>query len=307
MSYRLIRHETISDAIKRIVVEQIDKARTGLESPPGSQDDAIHDARVCFKKIRAVLRLVQSEFDADTFRQENMCYRDAGRRLSAVRDAAALREAFDKLIDRFADQLATDAFAELQQSIKKSSASKQPEKKNAMLAVAKMIAAARRRVEHWPIQQEDFSALEQGLKHVYKRGRQGFASAWAQPTVENFHEWRKDVKYLRYQIRILKPTWPGTLKGIEDELDRLGEYLSEDHDLALLRQRALEPAEQTDNRMDIEAVIALIDRRRGELQGEAKSLGDRLYAEKPRAFAARLGAYWQAWSAASRVDAMAGN
>ena len=295
MSYRLKQHETISDAIKRIVIEQIDKATDGLESPSGRQDDAIHDVRICCKKIRAVLRLVQTEFDADIFRQENSCYRDAGRRLSAIRDTAAMLETFDKLTDRFADQLAPNAFAGLRQPLKQSSTARRLEKKKIMLEVAKTLRPARRRVEQWPIHQDDFSALGQGIKRVYKQCRQSFANAIEQPSVENFHEWRKDVKYLRYQIRIIKPIWSTMLERLGDELETLGEYLSDEHDLALLRQRVLEPAEPPDGHMDIEALIALIDRRRGELQVEAKCLGERVYAEKPRAFAGRLQVYWQAW------------
>jgi CHAD domain-containing protein len=295
MSYRLKQHETISDGIKRIVIQQIDKASDRLESQRGSQDEAIHDARVCFKKIRTVLRLVQAEFDADIFRQENICYRDAGRSLSAIRDTAALLETFDKLTSRFANQLAPNAFAGLRQPLKQSSTARRLEKKKIMLAVARTIRTARRRVAQWPIHQDDFSALGQGVKRVYKQGQQNFANAIEQPSVENFHEWRKDVKYLRYQIRIIKPIWSTMLERLGDELETLGEYLSDEHDLALLRQGVLEPAEPPDGHMDIEALIALIDQRRGELQVEAKRLGDRVYAEKPRAFAGRLQVYWQAW------------
>jgi CHAD domain-containing protein len=301
MSYRLKQHETISDGIKHIVIEQIDEAIDRLESQRGSQDEAIHDARVCFKKIRSVLRLVQTEFDADIFRQENICYRDAGRRLSAVRDTAARLETFDKLTDRFADQLAPNAFAEVHQSLRQSSTAQRLEKKKTILAVARTIRTARRRVEQWPIHQDDFSALGQGVKRVYKQGRQSFANAIEQPSVENFHEWRKDVKYLRYQIRILKPIWSTMLERLGDELETLGQYLSDDHDLALLRQCVLEPAEPSDGRMDIEALIALIDQRRGELQVEAKRLGERVYAEKPRVFAGRLQVYWNAWRSDGQV------
>src|SRR6266850_1390863 len=295
MSYRLKQHETISDGIKRIVIEQIDKAIDRLESQRGSHDEAIHDARVCFKKIRTVLRLVQTEFDADIFRQENICYRDAGRRLSAIRDTAALHETFDKLTSRFANQLAPNAFAGLRQRLKQSSTARRLEKKKIMLEVARTIRTARRRVEHWPIHQDGFSALGQGVKRIYKQGRQSFANATEQPSVENCHEWRKDVKYLWYQIRLLKPIWPTMLERLSDELERLGEYLSDDHDLSLLRQRMLEPLELPGDRTDLEALTALIDQRRGELQVEAKRLGERVYAEKPRAFAGRLQVYWQAW------------
>jgi CHAD domain-containing protein len=302
MSYRLTEHETIADAIKRIVSQQIDTALEGLESKSGSQDGAIHDARVCFKKIRAALRLVETEFDADIFRQENLCYRDAGRRLSAIRDTAAMQETFDKLTGRFAEQLSPNAFAELRQSLRQSSTTRRLEKQKAMLTVAKTIRTARRRVEHWPIHQDGFPAFGQGVKRVYKQGRQSLTNAVAQPSVEIFHEWRKDVKYLRYQIRLLKPMWSTMLDRLGDELETLGEYLSEDHDLALLRQHVLEAADPADNRTDVEALIALIDQRRAELQVEAKRLGERVYAEKPGAFTGRLQVYWQAWRSGEHID-----
>jgi hypothetical protein len=79
MSYRLNDHETISDGIKRIVVEEIDKALDRMQARSVNQDDVIHDVRVCLKKIRAVLWLVQPDMDGDVFRQELVCYRDAGR------------------------------------------------------------------------------------------------------------------------------------------------------------------------------------------------------------------------------------
>ena len=65
-----------------------------------------------------------------------------------------------------------------------------------------------------------------------------------------------------------------------------------------------EPVEPTDNRLDLEALIALIDRCRGELQGEAKCLGERVYAERPRAFTRRLQVYWQAWRSDEPIDAI---
>lgn len=305
MSYRLNDHETISEAIRRIVDEQIDKVLAYMETGSGNLDDAIHDARVCLKRIRAVLRLVQDDIDTAIFRQENSCYRDAGRRLSTVRDTAAMLETFDKLTARFADQLAPDAFTELRQPLRQSSTARRLEKKKAMLAVAKALGPARRRVERWPLHHNDFSALRQGLKRVYKQGRQSFAHTYEQPSVENFHEWRKHVKCLRYQIRLLKPIWPVMMERLSDELDTLGEYLSDDHDLALLRQRVLEAAERSGDRTDLEALIALIDQRRGELQVGARRLGERVYVEKPRAFADRLQVYWQAWRSEQQIDPIA--
>jgi CHAD domain-containing protein len=305
MSYRLQDHEPVPDGIKRVVLEQMDTILQAGQATSRNQDEAVHDARTSLKKIRAVLRLVQDEIAGDVFQQENVCFRDAGRHLSAVRDAAVMLETFDKLTERSSAQLAADAFTELRKTLRQSSTTRRVEKQKALAVVARTISAARRRVEHWPINHDGFSALGPGVERAFKRGRRGFAVAVDQPSVENFHEWRKDVKCLWYQIRILKPIWPKMMEKFADELEVLADYLSEDHDLAILRERVLGHAGQLDDRPALETLVALIDQRRGELQVEATRLGARVYGEKPRAFVGRLQAYWQAWRAEVQVDPIA--
>lgn len=305
MSYRMEDHETVPNGIKRIVCEQIDQALEGMRARRGNQDEAVHNARTCLKKIRAVLRLVRDDLNDDVFRQENLCFRDAGRLLSSIRDAAVVIETFDTLVERYAAQLTADGFTALRRSLRQSSMARRDEKRKALSAAAKIIAAARQRVEQWPIDHDDFSALGPGVERAYKRGHRSLADATEQPSVESFHEWRKQVKCLWYQIRLLKPLWPEVLEPLADELKTLGEYLSDDHDLAILRQRLLEQAEHLDNRTALETLVALIDQRRGELQIEAKYLGVRMYADKPGAFVGRLQTYWQTWRAEVQVDPIA--
>jgi hypothetical protein len=54
MSYRLEPAETLSDGIKRIAKEQIDQALEQFWDCPEGRNEAVHDARKRFKKIRAV-------------------------------------------------------------------------------------------------------------------------------------------------------------------------------------------------------------------------------------------------------------
>ena len=113
MGYRFKEHETVPDGIKRIALELIDKAIEQTNPQVKNRDKVIHDTRVTFKKLRALLRLTRVKHNAETFKHEDACFRDAGRCLSHVRDQAAMIEALDKLTERYADQLEPDAFAEL--------------------------------------------------------------------------------------------------------------------------------------------------------------------------------------------------
>jgi hypothetical protein len=196
MSYRFQKQETVPDGVKRIALEQIDKALelTTAGSKAGENlDEAIHDTRMCCKKLRGLLRLVRLELDEETFKKENVYYRDMSRRLSSVRDTAALVETLDKLIERFADQLAESAFQTIRKSLTRSRKNAQVDKKKALAEVKKTLTGARERVEKWPLQKNDFSALGGGLKRIYERGCLGFTTALAQPSVEHFHEWRNKL------------------------------------------------------------------------------------------------------------------
>jgi CHAD domain-containing protein len=139
-----------------------------------------------------------------------------------------------------------------------------------------------------------FNSVHQGLKRSYKRGCVRMAQAQTAPSIETFHAWRKCVKELWYQVRLFKPAWPEMLKKLADELERLADYLSEDHDLAILRQRVLQQ-QSSEDRTELEAFVALIDQRRCELEIDAYRLGKRLYVESPKTFVRRFEVYWRAW------------
>jgi CHAD domain-containing protein len=304
MSYRLENGEKVANGMRRIVLEQADKALEQLTAKSGNKDDAIHNARVCFKKIRAVLRLMADRMGGD-FQKENICYRDLGRRLSSVRNNVAMIESLAKLKERFGDQLSEKALSKPRRPLVESDARDKADKSRALAEVARGLRSARGRVEKWPLGNDGFGDLAGGLKRTYKQGRQGFAASCEGPTVANLHEWRKRVKDLWYQVRVLKKIWPGEVGKLADELEKLGDYLSDHHDLALLRASAGENWKEIGDESEIETLIALIDQRAAELRLEARLLGERIYAEKPSAFVNRLQHYWHAWRAESKVQPVA--
>jgi CHAD domain-containing protein len=298
--------EGLSDGLKRIVLEQIDEALKNLKPAARNKDEAIHDARVCIKKVRALLRLMQDSLGNQTYRTEDTAYRDAGRTLSKVRDTVALIEVVDKLIEHFSDQLSTNPFASIRAPLMRSKRVRQQDRKSAMIKTAKALRQARQRVQKWP-GSVHHQALAKGQTRVFKRGRSSFETAYDRPSVENFHEWRKQVKHLLYQTNVLRPLWRKIMKAWSTELRTLGRLLSEDHDLAILREKVSEQLEDSESRTDIEALVALIDQRRNELQVSARVLGTRIYAEKPQTFSGRTEAYWRAWRSEMKVDPIVGS
>jgi CHAD domain-containing protein len=300
MSYCFSNHETVPEGIKRMAREQLDKAIALTKPMVKRRDEAIHDARVSIKKLRALLRLAESKPMNEVFAKELRCYRDAGRLLSEMRDAAVMVGTLDKLVEHYVEQLTPKAFAELRRPFVRTLNQQYSHKNKPLAEMARTLKSARRRVAKWSLDDDGFCAVRQGLKHSYKKGRVGMARAQTEPCVETYHKWRKRVKDLWYQVRLLKPTWPATVKNLADELEQLADYLSDDHDLAILRERVLQQSPK--DRTQQEALVALIDQRRGELEVEANRLGERIYGERPKAFVHRFEVYWRTWSAEANVD-----
>lgn len=284
MSFKLVREESFDQSVKRVVREQIDNAIECLESKVADQNEAIHDARVATKKIRAVLRLIRHSLGAEIYDSENKAFRDAARGLAKIRDSAAMLE-----LEILQPTSSQDQLESIKESIRKAlehkNAGLEAERVQAMSEAAESLRGARERIDSWP----EISAFTKGLRRVFKEGRDGFEVAFELRTADAMHNWRKSVKHLLYQTRLLRPIWPSMLKALTDDLKELQDFLSEDHDLAILKIKIAE--------MDLAAheMDALIDESRNEAQRRAHSLGARIYAERPRAFVKRIEAAWHEW------------
>jgi CHAD domain-containing protein len=302
MAYRFTRSESTRENIQRVIAEQIDNAEQELTATD-NRLDGIHEARKSFKRIRGGLRLVRPLL-GDVYQRENRRFRDAGRRFSWVRDAEALIETLDQLCDQQREQVDVAAFEPLRHALVErcdqiiGDTNDIDERVSVVLAE---MAAARKQLDAWPAFPADSGAHGGGLKRSYKRGRKEMQQAYAEPSVEAFHQWRKRVKYSWYHIRLLRDIWPPMMQGYRDELKRLAGILGDDHDLAVLHEHiAAEPrllAKQGD-RLEL---INIIGRQQEQLRREAWYLGRRIYAPRPRAFRQNIVQYWETWQAEDRL------
>jgi CHAD domain-containing protein len=290
--YRLRRREPLAYGVRRVTRGRLDSAVERLRDPDADEVEAVHEARKDLKKLRSALRLVRPVLGDEAYRRENERYRDAARRLSDVRDAQALAETIDALEQRFEDESPPGGWAAFK-TVLTAGSSDAADVDLLRGRAATEIEAGRREIEGLPLPGTGFDVVGPGLRRAYSRGRKRFAETASEPTDERLHEWRKRSKDLWYHLRLLRPAWRPVLEPLADQAHELSDLLGDDHDLTVLAARIDEPgiALTAEQRAHLERLIAI---RRGELQADAFALGERLYAEKPRAFASRIGAYWEA-------------
>jgi CHAD domain-containing protein len=153
----------------------------------------------------------------------------------------------------------------------------------------------RAHAHEWPLTDAGFDTISEGLHRLYRRGRREHRDVRRDPETEALHEWRKSVKYLRHAAEVLEPLRPKRLAEVAARARRLGDVLGDDHDLAVLRELAIEARPPGDG-TQLAPLLEAIDARRRALVDEAFVLGAKLYKHPPDRFVHAAQRGWAAHS-----------
>jgi CHAD domain-containing protein len=283
--FRLRDGESVPGGVQRIACGQLDMS---IERLAGHTDEdlgtAVHETRKSLKRLRATVRLARDELGDEAYRRENVAFRDTARRLGGARESQVLLETLDALTDRNPQEAPPEHFARFKRTLvgQHGAAQRRLRDGAAVAEVLSELRRARARVGDWQLDRKGLHALAPGFKRIYRRGRRAYRTARQEPSTENLHELRKRAKYLWYAAQILRPAAPKKLKRIARQAHELSNLIGEDHDLALLAQRANERRDRFTDQTAAGELTAVVERRRGELQREALELGRRLFRKRPR-------------------------
>jgi len=150
-------------------------------------------------------------------------------------------------------------------------------------------------IEYLPIKREGFSALHGGMKRTYSRCRYGMERSAVNPFPENFHEWRKRVKYLWHQVEILIDMKPDVLIRLAEVLHNLADCLGDHHDLVVLRGNIQDSPGSLAERFEQKFLINLIEQQRLGLESQAQRLGELDLYLSAEDFCCAMERYWQVW------------
>jgi CHAD domain-containing protein len=297
MAYRLRKNCSVRECVQEIALEQIDKSISEINDRELDRHETVHQVRKRCKKIRGLIRLVRPQFEK-TYKRVNVWYRDSARRLSRVRDAQSIIGTFEDLATHFQDQIDREAFSPIRERLaerRMQVARDEVGLQERLDEALDRLRQGRLQVAEWRLGDDGFDAITGGLKKTYARGRSAMQTAYNKPGTKNFHEWRKRAKYHWYHMRLLRRVWRDPMKARRDAASLLSDYLGDDHDLSILRKTLLNSPDKFGGSSTIQAAIGLIDRRQVELRILARSVGERVFAEKPKPFVRRLRCYWDAW------------
>ncbi len=295
MSYRIKRSEDVQNAIRRIATEQIERAVREIDDQSIDRHEVVHQIRKRCKKLRGLVRLVRPALKG-TYAKENAAFRDAARPLSGVRDAKTTLGTFDQLLKHFDAQIDREQMASVGRELTKSLRQVEECELESLLAdFHDEILQARSRVEKWELASSGFKSIQGGMRKTHERARDRLDVALDNPSTESLHELRKRLKYLWYHVRLIESLWKPNFTTYAEQVKEAAETLGDDHDLAVLRAKLLESPESFGAETDVDAVVALLDRRRTAIQRRGLRIARYVLAESTNAFLNRAEKYWSLW------------
>ena len=143
------------------------------------------------------------------------------------------------------------------------------------------------------------SIVEEGLRKTYRQGRRRMRQVVANPETsdEEWHELRKRVKDLGYQLTLLKKV--KGIKPLMKKLDDVGTALGDARDLTLLRDSLGNVQEKNEltpaDHWDYQRLLTYIEKRSQELHRHALKVIGGVYRRGSKRFAARLEKRFRRW------------
>jgi CHAD domain-containing protein len=296
VGFRLRKNEAVAHAFTRLLGNQVEAASDCLRSKRRISDERVHESRKHNKRARAALRLFRCSLPRARFERINVTLRDAAHPLTEIRDTKVLLDTLASLREDIGDAANHTSMNALRRELETARAKTRRTLGASSAALAKTRRALRtvaKDVDEARVHGQGWDVLGPALRRMYRRARNALEAACSERSDEHLHETRKRVKQLWHALQILEPLRPAALGELIDEAHKVADLLGDDHDLAVLAQRASE--RELAARKDGQALLALILVRRQALQERALTLGERLLSEKPKPFEARLRKFWDRW------------
>lgn len=285
MSTRVDPGRPLTLEVRRLLSEEIGRAKASLEKSRSDPNSAVHETRKRLKKIRALLSLVRSA-DENFYATENARYRGISRSLAGARQAAALVETLDRFLHEFPREAA--ALSAMRERL----AARRPAPGDAELAARITAAldacgAGQKAALRFRTAAEVAEVLATGVHRTLKRAALSLAAAES-GGAEDFHELRKAVKTHATQLSLLADVWPHGRRKRLEAADALGTALGDLNDLAVIADLIEKAEEPLGSDKEIAALRKLVRRKRKTLARETLSAARALFDMRPKDAAARL-------------------
>ncbi len=251
MKQLLLNHDTSFRSVVSTMLLHLNRqAIVNLEKKYRSSE-GIHQARLCFKRSRAVIRMVRPGLSEADYTQLNDFYRQCGQSLGGLRDTTACIETLRSMLQSRKSPETNKLILQFLSSLRKQQRTQLigGHQQEMVTRVATSLTDQQTDLSNLTVSGVASKVIYKGIRKVYQQGRQLTEALSSEPDNLGFHQLRKKVKYLGYMFEALQYLYPALMKSQLNELVKLGRLLGSHHDLVILLDALVdfEPGRQRTN------------------------------------------------------------
>lgn len=279
MPYVFRKSESVTKATRRVARELLDETAQLIRNPKITLDVRTHEARKAIKKLRGMLRLIESSSHqgrADRALDKDL--RNVARKLAPYRDSDVMRAAL-QVAAKGSHGLLDDKTAEAIHDCVTEHASVETSTQAVSLALyATDMTSLSDKIASSKIHTRNLAALKRSYLKTCNTAQELMRKIMTgKPTEEDFHEWRKFVKYHFYHTRLLAGIYGKQARRRAKDANELEEILGQHHDLAVLGERIKAHRRQIKKVCDVDKLLRYLAEQQKEMEKEAMALGRKLF------------------------------
>jgi hypothetical protein len=248
MSFEIKPRKKFSNQIRRRAKENYNAIVSGFRTLQINDTVAIYEMRTHLKKMRILLRLVRSKTGKKFYREENRRLRQIAGQFSSLRDLKVKLKLLHELELEIITPQTGRQIRELRIALERKHKLALSRLQSHRRKIKQAIVRAGDRIKKWPLKGLDKSDFKSGLERAFRRHARALQQARRNRKDTHLHKWRKRAKDIGHMLTVLGGILPHRHK--QEVFVRLGRYLGEDHDVAILldtmrrhQQKPLQPAE----------------------------------------------------------------
>jgi CHAD domain-containing protein len=288
MGYRLHRDKAFESEVPRLAAKQLELAASKLEEAPAHWDDAVvHAARRHIKKSRALARLARKAL-GDQFAPTNRRLRGIARTLAPLTDGEAIIATLQDVKATEGNALPRPMYRALRATLlrRKRRVIQRARDERLLQSAARQLRREAAVIRQWELPSIDARTVTAGIRRSYRRARTAMADATAHPTVSAFHGYRRRVKDLWLQVRLLQRRCHDRLADLQKHLEQLDGILGAFHDSVVLQH--VIRTESPDSRRESAQLLRQIRAYQRALRQQATDVAGLIFTAPPRQFAADI-------------------
>jgi CHAD domain-containing protein len=296
MAFHIRPDESILRGLRRLARKQLASACNNLEHSSEPSEDAIHEARKSVKKVRAIAEVIRTD-KGRGLKGARKRLRSVNRVLSQSRDGDVMNETLSKLLERRPALLSehTNARLRLQLSSYRDAVAQAAKREHAWGDVVEELREVRAHVKRWSPAHKGFEVLARGLRATHRRGRKAMARALESRRAADFHEWRKEMKALWYQLRLLEEAGPAIQRDVK-RLNDAETWLGDDHNVVVLCAHISSTRSCALDGSELQRFSGHARQYEESLRRKAIARAESIYRTGSRAYVRQIERAWKDWT-----------